>query len=196
MNDKGKFPFTSYIKGGFIATVIRVCHVYVATKSTLRFMFIVYRMAFRSDMKSYTVWYKQERSWAVQVVHTHRKLYWSGWPRGSGELNTEPHFCIFTSASVGSSSRSYSSTSATVRIPGHTWEKATWYVTIHFQDRRDAASLRVFCLLLHRLQSSEIQVVGVASRSRMINRWKCVERTTVIHLFFTTCFLLLQSVFL
>ena len=64
---------------------------------------------------SYSVQYEQQRPWAAQVVHTHRKSYWSGWPRGSGELNTETK-CIFTSASVGSSRRSYSFTSASVRI--------------------------------------------------------------------------------
>ena len=55
-------------------------------------MFIVCRIAFRADVKSYRVWYKQERPWAAKVVHTHRASCRSGWPRGFSELNTQPNF--------------------------------------------------------------------------------------------------------
>ena len=53
---------------------------------------------------------------------------------------------ILTSASVGSSPRSYLFTSAMVRIPVHTapkyGTKPIRYVTLHFQDRRGPAWLR------------------------------------------------------
>ena len=46
MNDKDKFPLTSYIKGGFIAAVIRVCCKYIHPKV----IFIIYLVAFRADV--------------------------------------------------------------------------------------------------------------------------------------------------
>ena len=110
-------------------------------------MFTRKRIAFRGATKSCPLQCEQQRSGAAQVVHTHLTWCRRGWPRGFGELNSSPHFCgIFTSASVGSSPRSYLFTSATGRIGVHTapkyGAKAIRYVTLHFQDRRGAASLR------------------------------------------------------
>ena len=73
----------------------------------------------KADMKSHTVEYERLRD---RVVHTHRTSYRSGWPRGLGELNPKPH--LFISVSVGSSLRSKSFTSATVRIPVPTEKKS------------------------------------------------------------------------
>ena len=49
----------------------------------------LYRLALR----------KQQRYRTEQVVHTHRTLCRSVWPRGFGELNPSPHSWIFTSVS-------------------------------------------------------------------------------------------------
>ena len=50
-----------------------------------------------------------------KVVHTHGTSFWGGWPRGFGSRNPNAHSWIFTSVSVGPSSRSYLF-SDTVRI--------------------------------------------------------------------------------
>ena len=49
----------------------------------------LYRLALR----------KQQRYRTEQVVHIHRTLCRSVWPRGFGELNPSPHSWIFTSVS-------------------------------------------------------------------------------------------------
>ena len=97
-------------------------------------------------MKGYLVWYEQQGLRAAQVVHTHQTSCRLSWPRGFGALNSSPHSWIFTSVSVGSSPRCYLLTSATGRIGVHTAPKCDTkpfrYVTLHFRDRRSAASLR------------------------------------------------------
>ena len=75
----------------------------------------------KADMKSHTVQYERLRD---RVVHAHRTSYPSGWLRGLGELNPKPHLWIFISFSVGSSPRSKSFTSATVRILVSTEKKS------------------------------------------------------------------------
>ena len=54
------------------------------------------RKAFCADMNSYLVQYEQQRHWTGQVIKSniHQTLYWSSLPRGSGELNPNPHFWI------------------------------------------------------------------------------------------------------
>ena len=54
------------------------------------------RIAFCADMNSYLVQYEQQRHWTGQVIKSniHQTLYWSSLPRGSGELNPNPHFWI------------------------------------------------------------------------------------------------------
>ena len=91
-----------------------------------------------------SVWYEQQR-YRLEVVHTHRTSCRSGWPRGFGELNPSPHSSIFTSVSVDSSPRSHLFTSM-VQIQVQTAPKCCTeplrYVTLHFRDRRGAASPR------------------------------------------------------
>ena len=64
---------------------------------------------------------------------------------GFGALNPSLQFCIFTSISVGSIPHSYLFTSATGRIGFHTVSKygikPIQCVTLHFRDRRGAASV-------------------------------------------------------
>ena len=79
----------------------------------------LYRIAYHVDTKNTPVWYEQKR------------------PRTG------------ISRGLGSNPRSYSFTSATVQIreylftlPQKMAQKPIRYVTIHFQDRRGAASLR------------------------------------------------------
>ena len=105
-----------------------------------------YRIAFRGAVKSSSVWYEQQGLWVAQVVHTHQTSCRLSRPRGFGALNSSPHSWIFTSVSVGSSPRCYLFTSVTDRIGVHTAPKCDKkpfrYVTLHFRDRRGAASLR------------------------------------------------------
>ena len=65
---------------------------------------------------------------------------------GFGALNPSLQFCIFTFISVGSIPHSYLFTSATGRIGVHTvskyGKKPIQCVTLHFRDRRGAASVR------------------------------------------------------
>ena len=49
-----------------------------------------------------------------------------------------------------------------------------------------------FCLLLHRLRSSENCIVGVASRSGWINQWQCSTPVLTIGWFFRFCLRLWQ----
>ena len=90
------------------------------------------------------VWYEQQLD-RLEVVHAHRTSCRSGWPRGFGELNPRPHSSIFTSVSVDSSPHSHLFTSM-VQIRVQTAPKCCTeplrYVTLHFRDRRGAASLR------------------------------------------------------
>ena len=90
------------------------------------------------------VWYEQQLD-RLEVVHAHRTSCRSGWPRGFGELNPRPHSSIFTSVSVDSSPRSHLFTSM-VQIQVQTAPKCCTeplrYVTLHFRDRRGAASPR------------------------------------------------------
>jgi len=82
----------------------------------------------------------------AQVDHTHRTPCWRGWPWGFDALNSSSHSWIFTSVSLGSSPRSYFFTSATGRIGVHSapkyGTKPIRNMTLHFQDRRKAASHR------------------------------------------------------
>ena len=54
------------------------------------------QIAFCADMNSHLVQYEQQRHWTGQVIKSniHQTLYWSSLPRGSGELNPNPHFWI------------------------------------------------------------------------------------------------------
>ena len=74
-----------------------------------------------------------------QVVHTHQASCQSGWPSGFGALNPSPHSLIFTSTLADSRPRSYS---FTVSLVHHKqWNQNLFRcATIHFQDRRGAAS--------------------------------------------------------
>ena len=74
-----------------------------------------------------------------QVVHTYQASCQSGWPSGFGALNPSPHSLIFTSTLADSRPRSYS---FTVSLVHHKqWNQNLFQcATIHFQDRRGAAS--------------------------------------------------------
>ena len=113
-------------------------------------MFTQYQIGFRADRKD--IWYSMDNSSTEleQVAQTQRTLCRSGWPRGFAELKPSPHSRIFTFVLVGSSPRSYLLTSVKVRIPAHTLDHTApmcgtapiQRVTLHFCDRREAASLR------------------------------------------------------
>ena len=91
-----------------------------------------------TDWKSFT---------HIEQIIEHRAglKCWSGWPRGFGELNPRPHSSMFTSVSVDSSPHSRLFTSM-VQIQVQTAPKCCTeplrYMTLHFRDRRGAASLR------------------------------------------------------
>ena len=77
---------------------------------------------------------------------THIELHAEAVGREAGEQNPSPQSWIFTSVSGDPSPYSHFFTSATVRIPVHSTPKygtePIRNVTLHFQDRRSAASLR------------------------------------------------------
>ena len=70
-------------------------------QNILNYMFFfnvstICQIAFCADMNSHLVQYEQQRHWTGQVIKSniHQTLYWSSLPRGSGELNPNPHFWI------------------------------------------------------------------------------------------------------
>ena len=84
--------------------------------------------------------------WRRKVVQPRRTSRRRGWPTGFGALNSSPDSLLFTSASQGSSPRSYLFTFVTGRMGVHTapkyGAKPIQYVTLDFRDRRSTSSLR------------------------------------------------------
>ena len=90
------------------------------------------------------VWTATAQNWNKSF--THIEVHAGAVGREAGEQNPSPQSWIFTSVSGDPSPYSHFFTSATVRIPVHSTPKYDTepirYVTLHFQDRRSAASLR------------------------------------------------------
>ena len=89
------------------------------------------------------VWTATAQNWNKSF--THIELHAGAVGREASEQNPSPQSWIITSVSGDSSPCSHFFTSATVRIPVHSTPKYSTepirYVTLHFQDRRSAASL-------------------------------------------------------
>ena len=90
--------------------------------------------------------FRSNQSINQSINQSHRTSWRHDWLRGLGALNSSPLSGLFTSVSVGSSTRFYRFTSATGRIGVYTIlkydKKPIRYLMLHVWDRRGAASLR------------------------------------------------------